>query len=377
MRFTISCTALLLFATTLLEAQNSVYGTLGIGFPGRPWGPAAASLGGGPAAFDARSAHNPAGIAALRRLTVMASTGTIFRDYTARDTVVNGLTETRFPFGMFGGAIRRSPFSIAVTYSLFAERNWNIFTMDSVDIRGQRVEVTDQLSSDGSMTDIRGAIGWRIFRGVNLGAAFHKISGSARLTTIRRFSDPNFQGVIEPTRLEFSGIGFSAGATFSLLPGVNLAAAIRTDTELKTKADSIDAGSVELPMTFVGGLSIVPHTAVRLASTITYRSWSDARSDLAQIGAGNAFDTWEVGSGLELGSAGASPLPVRVGFRYSELPFSPTNNQPREISVSGGTALVIANGRAVIDLALERLFRDGGGASERAWYISAAVTISP
>ena len=48
------------------DAQNSVYGVLGIGFPGRPLGTRARGTAGGLGALDEASAVNPATIAAYR-----------------------------------------------------------------------------------------------------------------------------------------------------------------------------------------------------------------------------------------------------------------------------------------------------------------------
>ena len=84
--------ALLASAPSVLEAQNSVYGVLGIGLPGRPVGTRARATGGGISAFDARSPLNPGAVAGFRRVTVMGVVGTSLWNYTAGDTAVDGLS---------------------------------------------------------------------------------------------------------------------------------------------------------------------------------------------------------------------------------------------------------------------------------------------
>ena len=51
--------------------------------------------------------------------------------------------------------------------------------------------------------------------------------------------------------------------------------------------------------------------------------------------------------------------------------------QAREISGALGTAARFASGRATLDLTVERVFRDGAGARERAWHISVSLTVQP
>jgi hypothetical protein len=93
----------------------------------------------------------------------------------------------------------------------------------------------------------------------------------------------------------------------------------------------------------------------------------------------HAFDTWEVGSGIELGGpeSRASSIPLRLGVRYATLAFSPTDQQPHELNFSIGSGIVFAGRRGVIDVALERAIRDGAGASERAWQLSVMMTVRP
>lgn len=117
---------------------------------------------------------------------------------------------------------------------------------------------------------------------------------------------------------------------------------------------------------------------IKWSSTVTWKSWSDAADGLEAAGNGKAFDVLEVGSGLEIGGgAGGSKLPIRLGVRYAQLPFSPTSDRPRELDFSFGTSLLIANDRGIIDFGLERLLRDGAGARERAWHISFGITVRP
>lgn len=359
-------------------AQNSVFGVFGVGFPGRAISVRSRALGGGLAAFDARSAENPASIPGLLRLAATATSGTTLRNYTALDSVADGLKETRFPFGMIGGTIQRSPFSFAISYSTYAERSYELTTSDTVVLRGQPIAVEDRLASDGSVVDLRGALGLRVSSTLRLGGAVYVLGGSARVTTARTFDSRLYASLEQRDQLGFSGVGFSGGFVFTPVRRIALAGAFRTDRKLDATRNSVNVGSVDLPISVTGGLYVAPSPAIGWSTTFIFRGWSDAADDLASTTA-RTFDTWEIGSGIELGGAdlGASRIPLRVGFRYAKLPFSPTSDRPYEIGFAFGTAIQFAGDRATLDASVERVTRDGAGARENAWHLAFGFTVRP
>ena len=365
-----------MLAPVSTTAQNSIFGVHGIGFPGRPVSARARALGGGTAPFDARSALNPASVAALGPLVVMASSGTSLRGYTALDSVAEGLSETRFPFALIGTRVRGLPLSIALSYSSYAERSYDQLTSDSVTIRGESMAVADQVSSSGGIADVRGAVAWRVTRRLSVGGAVHVLSGSVQAGSRRFFSNSRYRPYSETSRISYSGFGISAGALVTPFEELSVGASIRSDTELKSKLKS-DAvvGTTELPLSYSGGVFFTPHPSIRWSTSAEWHAWSSAARDIEAVDGARAFDTWAIGSGLELGTVGGTPL--RVGARYAQLPFGPSADQPSELALSAGTVLGIARGRASLDFSVERLMRDGAGAEERAWYLMFALTVMP
>jgi hypothetical protein len=116
--------------------------------------------------------------------------------------------------------------------------------------------------------------------------------------------------------------------------------------------------------------------AFRVAASVTWRGWSSAAADLST--GQTARDAWELGGGFEIGGPGAAfGLPLRLGLRYATLPFTPTSDQPHELTLAGGTGLSMAAGRVRLDLTVERAARDGGGASERAWLFLLGMQVAP
>jgi hypothetical protein len=368
---------ILVAAPSGATAQNSVYGVLGIGFVGRPIGTRARGTEGGLASFDPGSALNPATAAGFRRLAITASIGTTLRSYEAVGVSADGLTETRSPFGQLAGWIRGTPVSFSLTFYPYADRTYDLVTADTTLIRGEDVGMSDRISSDGAVTDIGGTLAYRLSSRFSLGAAFHLITGSTKAGARRSFEDPTYRAAVEEVELGFKGIGVSVGFMGVLHRRVTIAAAFRTDSDLETMVDSVPFSKIGLPMTVSGGLLLRPHRAVQWATTVSRQSWSDAADDLQEIGGANAFDTWEVGTGVEIGGTPTTRIPLRAGFRYAQLPFGPNEDQPREIGVSVGSGVLFAGDRATFDLSIERLWRKGGGAEEKAWHFTFALTARP
>ncbi|MCH7714843.1 MAG: hypothetical protein IH876_01820 [Gemmatimonadetes bacterium] len=359
----------------VLSAQNSIYGTRGIGFPGRAEGARSVALGGGAALFDAGSALNPALAAAFTEVSVGASSGTTFRGYTAVNVDVSGLQETRFPFAYLGGGVGRSQFSYQVSLATYTERTFRLTSADTVLVGGTMLGVSDTVLSDGGIVDVRGAVGWRTSPKLNLGAAFHVLAGSSRIAATRRFENDALQRFQDEDDLSFSGSGFSAGVLWSVRPAIRLAAAARINNSLTSRLGDGASQSITMPVSLAGGVAFTFSPAFRWMTTAQWRAWSRSDGDLVSTGS-RAFDTWIVGSGIELGGQGGR-FPLRVGVRYAQIPFSHNTEQPTEWNFSLGTGTPFASNRAAIDVAVERFQRDGASARERGWYVMVGITITP
>ncbi len=360
-----------------LEAQNSVFGVRGVGFPGRAGGVRSLSMGGGADLFDRASALNPALAAAFGQVTVGAVSGTTFRNYTTSGVDASGLQETRFPLIFLGGGFAQTPFSWQVSFSTFAERSYDVSTSDTIVVGGTNLAVEDRRSAEGGIVDVRAAIGWRASPAVAVGGAFHFLTGSSRVTAERTFDSDEFQRFEETDALRFSGRSLSGGVLWLPNAALGFAVAGRWNSSLSIHLEEATASSVTMPASFAFGVSLGLTSQMRWMTTARRRSWSRAQDGMSAPGA-RAFDTWEVGSGLEIGSTRpGAKFPLRLGIRYAQLPFSPTTDQPTEWNYSIGTGAPFAANRAVIDAALQRFRRDGAGASERGWYFTVGITVTP
>ncbi len=369
---------LIVLSPSALGAQNSIFGTRGIGFPGRVGGVRSIALGGGSEIFDRTSVLNPALAASFGQVTVGAVSGTTFRNYTAAGTDASGLQETRFPLIFLGGGFGRSSLSYQVSVATFAERTFDLTSVDTIMVGGLPRQVEDRTIADGGVADVRMAIGWRRSAKLAIGGAVHRLAGSSQFTATRTFDNSEFQKFEERDALSFSGTSFSAGLLWLPNASLGFGFAARVNSSLISELEDGSSSKVAMPVSLAGGVWLGVTPRMRLMTTARWRSWSRAQDDLAGTGT-RAFDTWEVGSGLEItsGPGDGGKFPLRLGVRYAQLPFSPSNAQPREWNFSVGTGAPFAANRAVIDIALERFQRDGAGARERGWYVAVGFTITP
>ncbi|HKI95740.1 MAG TPA: hypothetical protein VJ992_10670 [Gemmatimonadales bacterium] len=359
-------------------AQTSIFSVRGIGFPAREASARSRALGGGFDMFDPFSPLNPASSASLGALTAIGTSSTEFRSYDANSVTATGLHDTRFPLIGVAGPAGSSPISFRLTAGTYADRTYDVSTTDTVMLRGQPVGVTDQIGSDGAIADIGGALAWTVSRHLAIGVGVHALTGSSQLSVSRVFGDTTYRPYALRGHQSYEGFGFDGGVMIQLTRAIQLGASVRSDRRLDISVDSLVTGSVALPTTIAGGLLLTPSKALHWTTTVTRRSWTRAAADLAGSGT-VVFNTFSIGSGIELGppESGVSNIPLRFGFRYATLPFSPNAEQPHEVGLTAGTGLLFAKNRALVNVTLERIMRSGAGVSEHVWAFTVGMRLRP
>ena len=359
-------------------AQSSLYAVVGVGFPGRPIGVRARGMGGSIAAVDPGSAVNPAAVSQLARLSATVSSLTSLRSYEIDTVSVDGLQDTRFPYAAVAGGIPGTPVAFEASYANYLSRTWDIVTNDTILLRDEPVAVDDRIRSDGAVADLRAAVGWFINSKVQVGGGFHILTGSTRERIQRDYADDAYSPLRHDSDVSYSGYGWSVGVTGNPLRWLRVGASFRNDGHLDAARDSVPAWRVELPMSITGGFAAAPLPGLVFGSTVTWSSWGDAQEGVTAAGGdATAFNTWDVSVGLEVGGSVGPRVPIRLGFRYAQLPFSAQSDQVREIDLSLGAGFRFAQGRAAFNGTVERVSRDGGGASEDAWQISFGLSLLP
>src|SRR2546421_5902283 len=204
-----------------LTAQDSQFGIRGLGTPGRWESVRARSSGGAFAPFDALSPLMEAPLADIRQLKATAAGGTAHRDAQLGDPVTK-LRATRFP--LMGVAGRVAPrLVISGGFATYLDRSWDVTLRDSTVLRGELERYRDEITSDGSVGDIRLAAASRLSRRLAIGAGIHILAGSTRMTAERRFDDSTFHAGGEVAEGRYDGVGGSGSVLIGVAPGVAIA----------------------------------------------------------------------------------------------------------------------------------------------------------
>src|SRR2546422_11664527 len=107
-------------------------------------------------------------------LTGGAMTATSYRDAETGGSTT-ALRETRFPLLQLAGPIG-TRFALGVGFTTYLDRSWDVTLRDSVVLRGVNQRYTDELTSNGSVADLRLAAASRLSPRLALGAALDRKS---------------------------------------------------------------------------------------------------------------------------------------------------------------------------------------------------------
>jgi len=354
----------LVFAATA-AAQDSQFGILGLGTPGRFESVRARSTGGAFAAFDGTSPFIDASLIDLSRLTATAAQYDSYRTVSVggQSTSLRG---ARFPLLNIAGPVRKN-IVLGGGFSTYLARTYSVVTQDTVSIRGVNEPVSDRISSDGSVTDVRLAAAMQVASRLSLGAGIHILSGSSNLVAQRRFADSTtYRNSSQTGQESYDGVGFSGSAIAVVGPGLRIAAFARSDSRLRSEIAGFQNASNDLPTTLGGAVRWDLNPGLKVAASVLHQNWS--------VSGPKAFDVTQWTLGAEFGQHG---MPLRFGVRGGQLPFGPGPSAPREFGVTAGTGFQFSSGRGIIDLGLERLRRTGGGMTESAWTFLVGVSVRP
>ncbi|HET7791065.1 MAG TPA: hypothetical protein VFK78_09735 [Gemmatimonadales bacterium] len=370
---------LVVFGAAGVAAQDSQFGIRAPGTPGKPESVRARSTGGAFALFDPLSPFSEAALADIGRLAAGAVGTATFRTADLGG-VSSSLRTPSFPLLTIGGPVGKR-FFVGGGFSTYLDRSYQVVVKDSALLRGVEERYTDRFLSNGGISDLRVAAAMRISPRVAIGVAAHLITGSTLSTTSRTWADSTlYQSATESGTEQYDGAGISASVLLDPTAHLRLAGFARTDTRLATKVKGTTTNTVGLPASLGAAVLWQPSPEARVGAGVTWRGWKSGLSagQTGGLGAGggaaNAFNTVNWSLGAELGG---DKLPLRVGVRGGQMPFGPDASAPTESGFSVGTGRSFAEGRAHIDVGVERLSRSGGGLTEHLWTFLAGLTVRP
>jgi hypothetical protein len=372
----LSLLAPLFFIAATAGAQGTL-STQGMGFPPGQLSTQAISMGGAIGEADPLSALNPAALTLLNASIITMQAAPEFRRVTA-GSVSQRTSVSRFPL-FLGGLKLGQKFTAALSASTLLDRTWSTTVADSQILAvGDTVRELRTQQSDGSLVDVRAALGYMVTPWFRVGLGVHALSGRDFLRSIRTFSDSlRFAPDTQENTLSFGGNAVSLGVQTIWPRKVAIGASYR-------RGGSLSAYHVD---SVVGRGSAPDHYGVSIAylgingTTVGVRAAKDSWSRLAGLGSTlKIHEGWDIGVGGDVTGPrfGNSPIALRAGARWRTLPFSIGVDPVKETTFSGGFGLPMAGGRVELNVgALHSDRSAGAGPTESAWTISTGFSVRP
>ena len=358
------------------QAQGSVFGLRGLGWLGRPVSGRTASTGGALAMFDPEMVSNPAALSRWRSVAGWAVGAPTRRTFDGPSGSVV-LQTVRFPlFGFAAVLPTRTMFGFALTD--FLDRTWTITRRDSSLLRGLQEKFTDAGRSIGGVSDMSLGVAYRVTPELSLGLGFHHYLGSARLTSQRLYDSLSYDQVIEQSITEYSGTGVSVGMLASIR-GFDLSVSARVNGSLRSSNTSGLTVYTHLPVMLGVGLRVAPVPGVFIAGSFEYAGWHAANADLIATAHDGSRNTMSIGVGAEALSVTLLGLhtPLRIGYRWRQLPFLSLGRGIDESGVSGGFGINFARDRTTLDIGVEHGSRSTSAEKEAFNSVFVGLTVRP
>ncbi len=372
-------TAGVLLLPGLLRGQ-SLLGTQGLGFPLEAMDARSRALGSvGTGLFGGSlSPLDPASATGLAIPTANLTFQPTWGESTMNGETLDGQA-TRFP--LIGLAYPVGPLRAMVSLTLggVMDQRWEVSYKGEESLGNETVPVTNKYSSDGGISSLR--LGWaqligrRLSLAVGVGANTGSVTRSFSRTFDSLYVGSSFVApFVDGGKWRYQGITGSVGAVWDPLDVLRVSGSVTFNGDLEAEPSDETTGAkatFSLPTEFRFGASGVLTPRVDLNLGVSYAEWeSSARGLLPGAVVGGI---WSVGGGVEweLNGMGGRTIPLRLGMRRSELPFTLDGADPVETTYAGGLGVNLTQADqfvlAGVDLAVESGTREAGSFSEDFW----------
>lgn len=351
--------ALFVGSVSALAAQAPVT-SLGLGYPVTPLDARAAAMGGTGLGLigGTLSGRNPADMRGFARPTL----GITYAPE-AVDVKSPGASQTtgRSRLAIVQAVVPLRSWTVGLAFASGLDQDWSVSLQDTLETSFGDFPFDERREHDGGVSMVTLGVAKQI-GDFSVGIDGSLLTGSLRQTFFRRFDvavdDPGRGVGIADGEARFSWSGFRArgGVATAIGTRVRLSGQIGISTDLKATRDSVgDAATYEFAMPLEWSLGGSARLAENLlaSAAVGFADWSATAADLE---GGAASDVFWYGAGLEYVGFevfGAS-LPLRAGFRSTDLPFHLAGAEPlSETAGTFGIGLEVGGGRAAFDLGVE------------------------
>lgn len=268
---------------------------------------------------------------------------------------VDGGDDTgRSRFSTLRAVVRVDEWGVGVGFGSELDQDFVLRLQDTASLGVGRFPYEERREHDGGVSVVELSVA----RGVgplSLGLAGQRLTGSLRQTFDRRFEP----GVPDSVRqianvgaeqiVSYGGWRARAGASLRLSSRFMAGASATLPGTLTADPEEGSAGAsaeFDLPAAFDVGLSARPTERFLVTAAGGWTGWSSADGD-GGLEDGTARDATWFGAGLEYWGVTLrqAPIPLRVGFRQAELPFSRPGFEPAdETALTLGVGAIFERG---------------------------------
>lgn len=247
--------------------------------------------------------------------------------------------------------------SLGIAFGGAFDQDWTVRFQDTLHLFDGDVPFEETREHDGGISTIDFSAARRVGH-VSLGVSAQRLTGSLRQTFNRAFKlpkgeAPSLGATGGSTILSYGawrfkmGAGIQVGDRFMVSGVVTLPSTLTVERQDSTRA-SVD---VDLPASVEVGASARVTSNLLVAGSAGWGGWSD----VGDIRDSQSHDITWFGAGLEYTALTlfGGELPVRLGARRTELPFSLGDEALDETAITGGFGWIFRGGAAEVNLGIE------------------------
>ena len=276
---------------------------------------------------------------------------------------------------------------VMVSFGGVFDQRWAVTESSQAFIGGKNVPTEDRFVSDGGVSALR--LGWvrRLSPDVGLGASVGIYTGQVTRTFTRTFDTLSVANPIAPFtergQWRYSGPLVTINGVWDPVDVLRVAGSLAWSGDLEASpVDDADglAQDFNMPVEFRFGASALLSPGLILHGGFSTADWSGTGESLNDVSTTGRAKSLGIGVEWELFDFWAGALPLRFGYRRTDLPFKLDDADPLETVFSVGWSFIMARVGTVplasFDFALEFGDRNAGALSEDFKRLTVTLSLS-
>ena len=260
------------------------------------------------------------------------------------------------------GAIPFDEWTLGVAFASELDQDWQVEFSDTLSTTQGTFPFSEQRISDGGVSSVNFTL-TRKLAGIQLGVEYGILTGNLRRRFVRVFESDtadvsnNIASSVGGAAWSYAGSRLRMGAAGDITDKIRVSADFSLQGDLTALRDSsgVELGEqvFAMPAAFEAGGSAQISRSVLVTGAVGWTGWSGTEGNSTQFVASDVI--W-AGVGAEFKGARlfGADLPLRLGFRRTDLPFHAAGLiQPKETALTLGLGLRVSDEQARIDLAFE------------------------